>query len=181
MAKIKYAAHSLAGKRTALMLLLAGQAHWGGGWWRCGHWREWSHDGYSSRFEGTPLLPVPKREAHAFISPRQDYCNAPWVYLSAATHFSNCFKTVCFPSQIFRCGHIAPFPLVHLLMFVSDVFWLIWSGVEPYMNTSGLLKSPSQLFALTELTSQRFYQLRQLKDVFISLFTHSSTATLLPW
>lgn len=50
VAKIKYAAHSLAGKHTALMLLLAGQAHWGGGWWRCGHWREWSHDGYSSRF-----------------------------------------------------------------------------------------------------------------------------------
>lgn len=118
------------------MLLLAGQAHWGGGWWWwwCGHWREWSHDGYSSRFERTPLLPVLKREAHAYISPRQDYSNAPWFYLSAATHFSNCFKTVCFPSQMFRYGHIAPCPLVHLLMFVSDVFWLIWSGVEPYVN-----------------------------------------------
>lgn len=60
------------------MLLLARQAHWGGGWWRCGHWRDWSHDSYSSRFERTPLLPVLKREVHAFSSPRLDYSWCTW-------------------------------------------------------------------------------------------------------
>lgn len=140
-----------------------------------------SHD--SSRFERTPLLPVLKREVHAFSSPRLDYSWCTWSLPQCCNTLFKLLQNSLFSIANFQIWthRTLPFsPSVDvcfwcILTHLVEI-WTLHEHVRP-------LKSPSQLFVLTELTSQHFYQLRQLQDVFISLFIHSSTATLflLPW